>query len=112
MVDTGPAARAAQSAYLRLDDAFRQLLAERRVKVVPVETVTNLFTGTNRIRLAAYTLASLPAAPVAPGQGELESVAVAGAVLRDAYAASHRWYEEFAEMLADRRQTLDRPPVA
>ena len=38
-----------------------------------------------------------------PGQPELESVAIAGAVLRDSFASSHRWYEEFAELLADRR---------
>jgi len=31
-------------------------------------------------------------------------------VLRDAYAASHRWYEQFAEVLAERRPTLDPPP--
>jgi len=110
-VDTGPALRAAQSAYLRLDDAFRQFLAERGAKVGPVETVANLFTGSNRIRLAAYTLANQPTLPAAPGEPELESVAVAGAVLRDSYAASHRWYEEFGEMLADRRDSLDPPPV-
>ena len=62
-------------AYLRLDDAFRQFLAERGAKVVPVETVASLFTGSNRIRLAAYTLATLPAFALRPGQPELESVA-------------------------------------
>lgn len=111
MVDIRPAQRAAHSAYLRLDDAFRQLLVERGAKVVPVETVATLFTGSNRIRLAAYTLATLPASPLEPGRPELESVAVAGAVLRDSYASSHRWYEEFAEMLADRRGALDPPPT-
>jgi uncharacterized membrane protein YccC len=110
-VDTGPSERAANRAYLRLDDAFRQLLAERGAKVVPIETVANLFTGTNRIRLAAYTLATLPALVPEPGERELESVAIAGAVLRDSYASSHRWYEEFADLLADRRDSLDPPPV-
>jgi hypothetical protein len=110
-VDTGPGQRSAHSAYLRLDDAFRQFLAERGAKVVPVETVADLFTGANRIRLAAFTLATLPAIPVEPGQPELESVAVAGAVLRDSYAASHRWYEEFGEILDNRRQSLDPPPI-
>ena len=38
-------------------------------------------------------------------------MAIAGAVLRDSYASSHRWYEEFAELLADRRDSLDPPPV-
>jgi hypothetical protein len=31
-------------------------------------------------------------------------------VLRDSYASSHRWYEEFADLLADRRAVLSEPP--
>jgi hypothetical protein len=38
-------------------------------------------------------------------------VAIAGAVLRDSYASTHRWYDEFAELLADQRDALDPPPV-
>ena len=34
-------------------------------------------------------------------------MAVAEAVLRDSYAASHRWYERFADLLADRHEVLD-----
>jgi len=110
-IDTRPAQRAADTAYLRLDDAFRQFLAERGAKRLPVETVARLFTGTNRIRLAAYTLTRLHGSTLDPGESDLESVAIAGAVLRDSYAASHRWYEEFAEILADRRESLDPPPA-
>ena len=110
-VDTLPGQRAAHRAYLRLDDAFREFLVERGAKVVPVDTVANLFTGSNRIRMAAYTLSTLPAVRSDPGLPELESVAVAGAVLRDSYASSHRWYEEFAEMLANRRDSLDLFPT-
>ena len=110
-VDTGPGLRASHRAYLRLDDAFRQYLAERGAKVVSVETVSNLFTGSNRIRLAANALSSLPVALPAPGRPELESVAIAGAVLRDSYASSHRWYEEFGDVLAARRDSLDPPPA-
>ena len=110
-VDTQPGQRASHHAYLRLDDAFREFLAERGAKMVPVDTITGLFTGSNRIRMAAYTLAVLSTLPTEPGQPELESVEVAGAVLRDSYASSHRWYEEFAEMLADRRHSLDPPPA-
>ena len=111
LIDTMPGQRASHRAYLRMDDAFRQYLAERGAKVVSVDAIANLFTGSNRIRLAAFTLAALPVLPPEPGQPELESVAVAGAVLRDSYAASHRWYEEFAEMLGGRREELDPPPV-
>ncbi len=109
-VDTAPGQRASHAAYLRLDDAFRQFLAERGAKVVPVEVVASLFTGSNRIRLAAFTLSSLPLLPPEGGRSELASVAVAGAVLRDSYAASHRWYEEFGEVLSGQRGSLDRPP--
>jgi uncharacterized membrane protein YccC len=110
-VDTRPAQRASHRAYFRLDDAFREFLVERGAKVVPVDTVANLFTGSNRIRMAAYTLSTLPALHPDPGLPELESVAVAGAVLRDSYAASHRWYEEFAELLTNRRDSLALPPT-
>jgi uncharacterized membrane protein YccC len=110
-VDTRPGQRAAHDAYLRLDDAFREFLTERGAKVVPVDTVTDLLTGSNRIRMAAYTLSILRALAPEPGQPELESVEVAGAVLRDSYASSQRWYEEFAEVLADRRDSLDPPPA-
>ena len=110
-VDIGPAQRASHTAYLRLDDAFREFLVERGAKVVPVETVAMLVTGSNRIRLAAYTLASLPQISVRQNQPELESVAIAGAVLRDSYTSSYRWYEAFAEALADRRPSIDPPPI-
>jgi uncharacterized membrane protein YccC len=109
-VDTEPAERVSLSAYLRLDDAFRQFLAERGAKMVPVQVVSNLVTGSNRIRLAAYTLSGLPVLQPQDGLAELESVAVAGAVLRDSYASSHRWYEEFGEILAGQRGPLDQPP--
>jgi uncharacterized membrane protein YccC len=109
-VDTDAGQQASHRAYLLLDDAFRQFIAERGAKVVPLETVSGLFTGSNRLRLAAYTLAMLPVRPPAPGRPELESVAVAEAVLRDSYASTHRWYQEFADMLADRRASLDEPP--
>jgi hypothetical protein len=49
--------------------------------------------------------------PPQPGKPELKTVAIAGAVLRDSCASSHRWYEEFSEMLADRRDSLDPPPL-
>ena len=109
-VDTLAGEQASHRAYLLLDDAFRQFFAERGAKVVSVETISRLFTGSNRLRLAAYTLATLPVRPPAEDQREVESVAVAEAVLRDAYASSHRWYQEFADLLADRREVLDEPP--
>ncbi len=108
-VDTEAGQQASQRAYLLLDDAFRQFFIERGAKVVSVENIAGLFTGTNRLRLAAFTLATLPVHPPAAGRPEVESVAIAEAVLRDSYASSHRWYQEFADLLADRRDKLDLP---
>jgi uncharacterized membrane protein YccC len=110
-VDTDAGQQASHRAFLLLDDAFRQFFAERGAKVVPLETVSRLFTGSNRLRLAAFTLATLPVQPPAAGRDEVESVAVAEAVLRDSYASTHRWYQEFAGTLADRRTSLEPPPV-
>ncbi len=31
-------------------------------------------------------------------------------MLRDSYALIHRWYQEFADLLADRRSSLNLPP--
>ena len=109
LVDTGPGQEASHRAYLLLDDAFRQFFAERGAKVVSVEAISRLFTGSNRLRLAAYTLATLPVRPPGAGRPEVESVAVAEAVLRDSYAASHHWYQEFADLLDDRRGSLELP---
>jgi uncharacterized membrane protein YccC len=109
-VDTEVGQQASHRAYLLLDDAYRQYFAERGAKVVSMETVSRLFTGSNRLRLAAYTLDTLSVYPPTAGRPEVEAVAVAEAVLRDSYASSHRWYEEFADVLADRRAVLDEPP--
>jgi hypothetical protein len=109
-VDIEPSQRESHRAYLLLDDALRQFFTERGAKVVPVDTITRLFTGSNRLRLGAYTLATLRVDPPAEGLGEVEAVAVAEAVLRDSYAATHHWYQEFADLLADRRTDLALPP--
>ncbi len=109
-IDTSASQQASHRAYLLLDDAFRQFFAERGAKVVPVETIARLFTGSNRIRGAAFTLATMRVSPPASGLPEVESVEVAEAVLRDSYSQSHRWYEEFADLLADSRPSLNLPP--
>jgi hypothetical protein len=108
-VDTETSQRASQRAYILLDDAYRQFFAERGAKVIPVETMAHLFTGSNQIRLAATTLATMKVEPPAAGLDEVEGIAVAEAVLRDSYVVSHRWYENFADLLAGRRATLDPP---
>ena len=109
-VETESSEMASYNAYQLLDDAFRQFVGERGAKVVSMDTIAGLFTGSNRLRIAAYTLDTLTVYPPTDGRPELESVAVAEAVLRDSYALSHRWYEDFADLLAGRRDTLDQPP--
>jgi len=53
------AARAADAALHRLDDAFRQYLAERSAGQVNVEVVAAFVGGASRVRRAAQSLASL-----------------------------------------------------
>src|SRR5207244_595894 len=60
--DTGDAARAgraADAALHRLDDAFRQYLAERSATELNVEDVAALVGGASRVRRAAQSLTSL-----------------------------------------------------
>jgi uncharacterized membrane protein YccC len=108
-VDTEASQQASHSAYLICDDAFRQFFAERGAKVVSVQAISRLYTGSNRLRLGAFILDTFPVRAPDPGQPELESVAVAEAVLRDSYAATQRWYERFADVLADRHDVIDTP---
>jgi Fusaric acid resistance protein-like len=108
-VDTEASQQASHRAYAICDDAFRQYFAERGAKVVSVQTVSRLYTGSNRLRLGAFILDTFPVRAPDPGQPELESVAVAEAVLRDSYAATHRWYQRFADVLADRHDVIDAP---
>jgi hypothetical protein len=77
---------------------------------VSVETISRLFTGSNRLRLAPSPSPRCPSGLRRPGQPEVESVAVAEAVLRDSYAASTAGTSEFADVLADRHDVIDRPP--
>jgi len=57
--DADRAARAADAAVHRLDDAFRQYLAERSATTINVEGVAAFVGGASRVRRAAQSLASL-----------------------------------------------------
>jgi hypothetical protein len=58
-VAAAQAARAADAAVHRLDDAFRQYLAERSATEVNIETVAAFVGGAARVRRAAQSLAAL-----------------------------------------------------
>ena len=109
LVDTSQAERESTGAHLRLDDAFRQLLAERGAKLMSWDTVGSLMSGANRLRLAAYTLSALPGVGNDPEGPELESVSIAGAVLRDSYTLNQKWYEDFSAVLIDKGEDLVPP---
>jgi uncharacterized membrane protein YccC len=106
----------ATAAYHRLDDAYRQFLAERGAKVISLRTATHLFTGAARLRLAAYSLATLPALSL--DAAELASaatdggaaVASAAAELRRAYHRTDAWYDGFGAVLRGERDPM--PAVA
>ena len=67
------AGRAADAALHRLDDAFRQYLAERSATAFNVEDVGALVGGASRVRLAAQSLTSL--GRMAEGKTPLEPAA-------------------------------------
>ena len=102
------------ASYHRLEEAYRQFLAERGAKVVPLSTATHLLTGAARLRLAAHTLATLPvrslqlgeqpaAAAISPASA---AVAVAQAELQRAAHRADAWYDGFAAALAGEHEPL------
>ena len=106
----------ATAAYHRLDDAYRQFLAERGAKVISLRTATHLFTGAARLRLAAYSLATLPALSLDAAEpadgvtGAGAAVASAAAELRRAYHRTDAWYDGFGAVLRGERDPM--PAVA
>jgi uncharacterized membrane protein YccC len=100
VLDIEPVRRQADAAYRRLDDSFRQYLAERGAKRVPVHTLTDLVTGATRLRLSAFSLGTVPTLPVTGGESA-PAIAAARAVLVDTGASASRWCERMAEVLTD-----------
>jgi uncharacterized membrane protein YccC len=114
----------AAAAYHRMDDAYRQFLAERGAKAFSLPAATGLVTGAVRLRMAAHSLATLPLRPAGaslPGMaadpaGTVAMAEVAGAVdaaalgVRDACLRVHAWYLDFAGVLAGAGRPV--PPVA
>ncbi|HYA50983.1 MAG TPA: FUSC family protein, partial [Streptosporangiaceae bacterium] len=104
------------ASYHRLEEAYRQFLAERGAKVIPLSTATHLLTGASRLGLAAHTLATLPvhslqmgeqpAADISPASA---AVAVAQAEVQRAAHHADAWYDSFGAMLGGEHEQL--PPA-
>jgi uncharacterized membrane protein YccC len=92
------AARAADAAVHRLDDAFRQYLAERTATTTNVESVGALVGGASRVRRGAQSLASL--ARMAEGETRL---ARCGENLDAEIQAFHSWYVTLGYALVNDR---------
>jgi uncharacterized membrane protein YccC len=101
----GRAAQAADAAIHRLDDAFRQYLAERSATEVNVEGVAALVGGASRVRRAAQSLASL--GRLAEGDARLERC---GENLDAEIRALHSWYVTLGYSLVNDR-TVPPPHV-
>jgi hypothetical protein len=96
--DAARAERAADAALHRLDDAFRQYLAERSATKFNVEDVAALVGGAARIRRAAQSLASL--GRMADGTTRLERC---GQNLDRELDALHSWYVTLGYALVNGR---------
>jgi uncharacterized membrane protein YccC len=93
---TQPARQIARGAANRLDDAFREYLAESRARHANLEGVATLVAGSTRVRLAAYSLSTLTPAPA--GGPRIDQCAQALAADVDAL---HSWYFSLADALVD-----------
>jgi hypothetical protein len=82
----------------RLDDAFRQYLAERSATELNVEDVAALVGGAARVRRSAQSLDSL--GRMADGTSRLERC---GENLDPELHALHSWYVSFGYALTNRR---------
>jgi uncharacterized membrane protein YccC len=95
--DPGASAAAAQAADVaahRLDDAFRQYLAERSPQAVNRERLATLIAGAERLRRAAQSLSSL--AGMADGEERLERC---GVNLDAEVQALRSWYVTLGDAL-------------
>jgi uncharacterized membrane protein YccC len=107
------------ASYHRLEDAYRQFLAERGAKVISLRTATQLLTGAARLRLAAHALAALPVRPLdtgghpallpvtpAPVTPAAAAVSAAAAELQRAYQQADAWYDSFGAALNGEQEHL------
>ena len=103
--ESAGAGRATEAALHRLDDAFRQYLAERSATTYNVEDVAALVGGAARVRRAAQSLAAL--GRMADPNTQVERCA---RNLDGELQAFHAWYTALGSALVERRRVP--PPHA
>jgi hypothetical protein len=94
----------------RLDDAFRLFLTERAVQRVGLDVANRLVAGATRIRLAAFSLDTLPTgAPADPAELPVALVDADAALCHRA-RQSHAWYQRATAALASPKGRLSEAP--
>jgi uncharacterized membrane protein YccC len=86
---------------LRLDDAFRQYLAERGAKHVPLASVTTLANGVGQLHFVADAVGTLRHVDDGDDRGELSAESTS---LLDEARQLRAWYTELADLLGDPRR--------
>ena len=94
----------AAAAATRLDDAFRQYLAERGAKHVSLESVTALTNGAARVRLAGGAVRRLTGP--APGDVDDEALRATIGVLDRSTAEVADWYRSLADVFGTGSECL------
>lgn len=97
-------------ASARLDDAYRQYITERGAKSVRLDTATDLLTGCVRLRLAAYSLATMPLHRLPADRPILTSVAEATLSVTEAAQRASEWYPDLCGALANPGRAASGPP--
>src|SRR5262245_8729515 len=97
--ETARAARSADVAADRLDDVFRQYLAERSATRINVEDAAALVGGAGRVRRAAQSLVALGG--MMDGSARLDQC---GAHIEDELNTLHAWYIAFGDALVNQRE--------
>jgi uncharacterized membrane protein YccC len=104
-----PESTRALAAARRLDDAYRQFLAERGAKQVPLPRVTRLLTGCAAIRRSALTLERLPVLATPGAPPPIREVVVARTMVAGSCGKVERWFGDVARSLDDPSEVMPAP---
>ena len=107
--DGSPEFTRALAAAQRLDDAYRQFLAERGAKQVPLPRVTRLLTGCAAIRRSALTLERLPVLATPGAPPPIREVVVARTMVAESCGTVERWFGDVARSLDDPSKVMPAP---